>query len=99
DTTEFIDAANNFSYFPEGVATGVFGEQDGVSIPLFRLNNVVLQDHFDTFMNTTERDEFVAAGHTYEGIVAWVYNDTICGSHPLSRLFNPEQEDHFYTSA
>ncbi|KAF7342950.1 hypothetical protein MVEN_01725000 [Mycena venus] len=97
-TIEFLNAANNFSYFPEGVATGVFDIQEGASVPLFRLNNVVLQDHFYT-TNTTERDQFIAAGYTLEGTAAWVYADGICGSHPLFRLFNLKQVDHFYTTS
>ncbi|KAF8205401.1 hypothetical protein K438DRAFT_1757372 [Mycena galopus ATCC 62051] len=97
-TTEFINAANDFSYFPEGVATGVFDSQEGASSPLYRLNNVVLQDHFYT-TNWTEVGEFNATGYTYEGIAAWVYTDAICGSHPLFRLFNPAEEDHFYTTS
>lgn len=63
DTTEFINAANNFSYFPEGVATGVFGEQEGVSMPLFRLNNVVLQDHFYTFVPPSVAPVITAYAH------------------------------------
>ncbi|KAJ7836816.1 hypothetical protein B0H13DRAFT_1651905 [Mycena leptocephala] len=97
-TAEFLNAANNFSYSPEGVATGVFGRQEGASVPLFRLNNVVSQDHFYT-TNITERDQFVAAGYTLEGTAAWVYTEGICGSHPLFRLFNPTQVDHLYTTS
>ncbi|KAJ6536353.1 glycoside hydrolase, family 25 [Mycena capillaripes] len=97
-TPEFLNADSTFLYSPEGVAAGVFSSQQGVSVPLFRLNNVELQDHFYT-TNNTERDEFIAAGYTLEGTAAWVYADGVCGSHPLFRLFNAETNDHFYTTS
>ncbi|KAJ7458884.1 hypothetical protein FB451DRAFT_1046486, partial [Mycena latifolia] len=66
-------------------------------VPFWRSFSSGAVDHFYT-TNATERDEFIAAGYTLEGTAAWVYTDGICGSHPLFRLFNPEQADHFYTS-
>ncbi|KAJ7752402.1 hypothetical protein B0H14DRAFT_425262 [Mycena olivaceomarginata] len=94
--TEFLSSANTFSYSFEGVAAGVFSSKEGASVPLFRLNNGA--NHFYT-TNATEVSEFIAAGYGLELTAAWVYNECICGSHPLFRLFDPKKGDHFYTTS
>lgn len=75
----------------------MFPTQEPHTVPLYRLYNGRVVDHFYT-TNAAERDNARdRLGYTDEGVAGYVYGDTECGALPLYRLYSPGWNDHFYT--
>ncbi|KAF9552708.1 hypothetical protein CPC08DRAFT_646552, partial [Agrocybe pediades] len=67
------------------------------AIPLYRLLNSQIGDHFYT-TSAPERDNAVLnGGYTNQGIAGYVYSDTLCDGLPLYRLYSGKAQNHFYT--
>ncbi|EJD47812.1 hypothetical protein AURDEDRAFT_163268 [Auricularia subglabra TFB-10046 SS5] len=68
------------------------------AIPLYRLWNPRVLDHFYT-ISKVERDNVAGnGGWVYEGVVAKVLAGPACGTLPLYRTFQGSNYDHFYTT-
>ena len=91
------NAITKLGYSDEGTTGYVFSDQEPHSVPLYRLYNSKIFDHFYT-TNEAEKDNAAAKlGYNYEGIAGYVYPDTACGALPLYRLYSSGATDHFYT--
>ncbi len=67
----------------------------GVTRPVYRSYNPVLNRHFYTISKQERDTTAAAAGYTYEGIAYWV--PTAATSTPVYRLYNPVLNRHFFT--
>ncbi|KAF9441390.1 hypothetical protein P691DRAFT_779818 [Macrolepiota fuliginosa MF-IS2] len=76
----------------------VYCEPTSAAVPLLRLYNPTVLDHFYT-TNVTEANNAVAApqGYTREGTAGLVFPSPGTGTVPLYRLYNATIFDHFYT--
>lgn len=73
--------------------------EKGMTIPLLRMFNAQVKDHFYT-TSEGERDNAVQKlGYQSEGVTGHVFKTQICGSVPLHRLYNPAAKNHFYTTS
>jgi len=85
-------------YVREQTTWGVVGTQAANTIPLYRYYSPALSDHFYSTSSTTPRD------YMSEGMVGFIFPDTVPGAVPLYRLFrfipgNPANGDHLYTTS
>ncbi|KAK7018175.1 hypothetical protein R3P38DRAFT_1293997 [Favolaschia claudopus] len=97
--SEAVSTASKDGYVLEGVAAGVFFNQQGTTLPLYRLWSSGAHDHFYT-TDPVERDFYTTNnGYKWEGTAALVYTSQICGSVPLYRLYATTVKDHFYTTS
>jgi hypothetical protein len=89
--TERDHAVADDGYHIEGIAFYVYGDQEGDSVPVWRLLNNDNGDHFYT-ASATERDHAVAYdGYHIEGIAFYVYGDQETDSVPVWRLLKSGQ--------
>lgn len=92
-------AKSAYGYTNEKIAFYAFSElQEGLDlIPLYRLYNSILTDHFYT-SSATEKDVAVAShGYIYESVACYVFSAHNENSSPVYRLYSEEKKDHFYT--
>ncbi|EJD47821.1 hypothetical protein AURDEDRAFT_163279 [Auricularia subglabra TFB-10046 SS5] len=86
-------------YVSEGDAGHVLATNASGSVPLYRLWNSALQDHFYT-QDANERDSLLSSCGTwsYEGVAAYILPQGNCGTVPLYRMVKGGTDnDHFYT--
>ena len=81
----------------QGDAGYVFASQVPNSVPFYRLYSSTETDHYYT-TDETDRDNFVAAGYTFQRIDGYVYPTALCGSVPLYKVYNAAAPDHLYTT-
>jgi hypothetical protein len=82
-----------------GPAMAVPPTSDPIRVPLFRMWNPTIGDHFYT-TSAPERYRAIARyGYTNEGVAARVYATPHFGTTPLFRLWSPSAGDHFYTTS
>jgi len=67
------------------------------ALPLFRLYNGRLEDHFFT-TDPFEKAQAMAWGYLDEGTCGSVLAAGAAGAVPIFRLYHPERGDHFYTT-
>ena len=79
------------------VLYGKPGTQVGI-VPLYRLYNPVLFDHFYTTASNLEAPTSTSNGWLFEGIAGYIYDNSQPGTVPLYRSWNPTITDHFYTT-
>ncbi|KAI0738624.1 hypothetical protein C8Q80DRAFT_1124751 [Daedaleopsis nitida] len=104
DATEIEAALASGKYVREAVIAAVYSNTTGPNVPnavpLYRLYSAGKMDHFIT----TSWDEVESAvntnGYSYQGITAYAYPgpEAGCGTVPLYRQYNPQIEDHFYST-
>jgi hypothetical protein len=93
------NAEFEIGYVGERTPGKIFISQQPLTVPLYRLHNVRVCDHFYT-IDAKERDNAVAnLEYKFEGILGYVYPDGSCGGVPLYRSFNGGVADHFYTES
>ena len=88
-------------YTYEGIAAYVYQTQQTNTLPLYRLWSSKTGDHFYT---TDENEKNTALTtkewmYTYEGIAGYIYPAQQTNTLPLYRLWNSENNDHFYTTS
>ncbi|KAG1782359.1 hypothetical protein EV702DRAFT_1192034 [Suillus placidus] len=96
---EMNNAITNLGYNGEGVTAKVFPNQGSSTIPLYRMYNPKVIDHFYTTSYSEVQNAAANDGYTYEEIAAYVYSTNICGSIALYRLYSSAGTDHFYTTS
>ena len=79
------------------VLYGEPGSQVGI-VPLYRLYNPVVFDHFYTTAPNLEAPTSISNGWLFEGIAGYIYDNSQPGTVPLYRSWNPMITDHFYTT-
>ncbi|KAJ6564180.1 hypothetical protein B0H19DRAFT_1067770 [Mycena capillaripes] len=98
---EYIQTLNrvDIQTVAEGVAAGIFPNQEGVAVPFFRLyNNAPFNDHIYT-TDASEVNVLISEGYSLEDITGYVYNEQICGAVPLFRSYNSVLGDHMFTTS
>lgn len=68
-------------------------------LPLIRLYNPTINDHFYTTSRAEASMAQSSHGYRIEGEMGWVYQYQQSGTEPLFRLWNPRASKHFYTSS
>lgn len=89
----------NLGYFDEGVAGYVLPTQEPSTVPLYRVFNPVLVDHFYTTSLAEKNAAMSNLGYVDEGVAGYVYPDDECGGVPLYRAYSVALTDHFYTAS
>ena len=69
----------------------------GQSVPLYRLWNDGLVDHFYT-TNAVEALQSENNGYVFDKVAGCVYASATATTIPLYRLYSKKQTDHFYTT-
>jgi hypothetical protein len=95
-TKQRDDAVVLYGYVAEKVAAKLYEQVVPGTVPLYRLFNAAVTDHFYT-TSATERMQAMTGGYMDEGITGYVHAAAVAGSVPLFRLFSPMVGDHFYT--
>ncbi|RPD53359.1 hypothetical protein L226DRAFT_617470 [Lentinus tigrinus ALCF2SS1-7] len=107
DASEVEHALESGVYVRQAVLAYIYSNTTGPNVPnavpYYRLGSAAKTDHFIT----TSWDEVESAvatnGYEYEGTVGYVYADTSAetgcpGTVGFWRTFDPQLEDHFYTT-
>ena len=81
-----------------GVRLFGVGPTRPVLVPLYRMFNVQVHDHFYT-TSAEEKDRARGLGYVEEGIEGYCSASRLPGTEPLYRLFNAQAHDHFYTTS
>lgn len=100
DHDELNSAIHGGGYTREPDAGRLLANDSTVAgaLPLYRLWNSRVLDHFYT-VSKVERDNVAGnGGWVYEGVVGNVLSGPACGTLPLYRTFQAAGFDHFYTS-
>lgn len=83
----------------EGATGLVFPSPVTGTVPLYRLYNATIFDHFYTISAAGVDFAVQVAGYTLEGVAGYVYPSPQCGAVPLYRMYSAQQTDHFYTTS
>ncbi|KAI0695055.1 hypothetical protein C8T65DRAFT_666024 [Cerioporus squamosus] len=107
DATEVEHALESGVYVRQAVLGYIYSNTTGPNVPravpFHRLGSAARTDHFVT----TSWDEVESAvatnGYEYQGVIGYVYADTSAetgcpGTVAFHRTFNPQLEDHYYTT-
>ncbi|TFK80682.1 hypothetical protein K466DRAFT_569498 [Polyporus arcularius HHB13444] len=107
DASEVEHALESGVYVRQAVLAYVYSNTTGPNVPgavpFFRLGSAANTDHYIT-TSWDEVDSAVASnGYEYQGIVGYVFADTSAatgcpGTVAFHRSFNPQLEDHFFTT-
>lgn len=87
------------AYAFEGDATFLWATQESNTVPMYRMFNQNVTDHFYT-IDENETTEALSQGYIFDitsHIAGYVYPYSICGASPIYRLYSASQSDHFYT--
>uniref|UniRef100_A0A0N5BEZ9 Astacin domain-containing protein n=1 Tax=Strongyloides papillosus TaxID=174720 RepID=A0A0N5BEZ9_STREA len=99
---EKIFFLNKFSIFLDGDAfISKMENNDSCSctVPLYRLFNSIISDHFYTTNETELRSARAINGYKFEKIEGYCSQNAGCGALlPLYRFYNPLINDHLYTT-
>jgi Repeat of unknown function (DUF5648) len=70
-----------------------------LAVPLYRLYNPILTDHFYT-TNATERTEAITTrGYSEETLTGYLFPTQEPSTVPVYRVYSPAIFDHFYTTS
>jgi hypothetical protein len=97
------NAIRNLGYTDEGIVGYLLStqqQQPRNTVPLYRLWNPTITDHFYTTDSAERNNAIRNLGYANEGTVGYLYriNAQAPGTVPLYRLWNPTITDHFYTT-
>ncbi|KAI0695054.1 hypothetical protein C8T65DRAFT_698827 [Cerioporus squamosus] len=108
DASEVEHALESGVYVRQAVLAYIYSNTTGPNVPnavpFYRLGSAAKTDHYVTTSWTEVESAVATNGYEYQGIVGYVYADTSAetgcpGTVAFYRTFNPQLEDHFYTTS
>jgi hypothetical protein len=92
----------NHGYKSEGEAFHIFTHHHHGLVPVYRYHHPQHNDHFYTAnageIGTTTAGQTGNHGYKCEGVLGYISPHEFFGSIPVYRYFQPQKQDHFYTT-